>query len=152
MKYNRYPNRDHIKNYFPLPNEIFLLGLSTGELSVYSYLMFREDRKTYQCHPSYKTIGRAINASQNSVRKYVAGLEEKGLIVTEPTSIVTKSGRKQNGSLLYHLRPIQEAIDKFNGRQFARMDEELARQRTAAKLAPVGPCVPLCEASAQAVG
>lgn len=152
MKYNRYPKRDAIKNYFPLPNEIFLLGLSTGELSVYSYLMFREDRKTYQCHPSYKTIGRAINASQNSVRKYVAGLEDKGLIVTEPTSIVTKSGRKQNGSLLYHLRPIQEAIDKFNDKQFARMDEELARQRAAAKLAPVSPCVALCEASAQAVG
>ena len=52
MKYNRYPERDAIKNYFPLPNEIFLLGPSTGELSVYSYLMFREDRKTYQCHPS----------------------------------------------------------------------------------------------------
>ncbi len=24
MKYNRYPKRDAIKNYFPLPNEIFV--------------------------------------------------------------------------------------------------------------------------------
>ena len=30
MKYNRYPKRDAIKNYFPLPNEIFTLGLCTG--------------------------------------------------------------------------------------------------------------------------
>ncbi|MEE1049832.1 MAG: helix-turn-helix domain-containing protein, partial [Clostridia bacterium] len=32
MKYNRYPKRDAVKNYFPLPNEIFSLGLSGGEI------------------------------------------------------------------------------------------------------------------------
>ena len=30
MKYNRYPSRDAIRNYFPLPNEIFQLGLTPG--------------------------------------------------------------------------------------------------------------------------
>ena len=50
--YYPYPKRDPIKNYFPLPNEIFLLGLTPGELAVYSYLMRCEDRKTHQCHPS----------------------------------------------------------------------------------------------------
>jgi predicted transcriptional regulator len=147
LKYNRYPKRDAIKNYFPLPNEVFMLGLETGELAVYSYLLYREDRKTYQCHPSYKTIGRAIGKSENSVRKYVAALEDKGLIRTEPTSIFTKTGRKQNGSLLYNIRPIQEAIDIFNARQLYRLEAETARQRTAkklAKLASVGPCEPLC--------
>lgn len=34
MKYKQYPKRDPIKNYFPLPNEIFSLGLSSGEISV----------------------------------------------------------------------------------------------------------------------
>ena len=34
--YYPYPKRDPIKNYFPLPNEIFLLGLTPGELAVYS--------------------------------------------------------------------------------------------------------------------
>ena len=34
MKYNHYPKRDAIKNYFPLPNEIFSLGLSSGEISI----------------------------------------------------------------------------------------------------------------------
>ncbi|MEG2010245.1 MAG: helix-turn-helix domain-containing protein, partial [Oscillospiraceae bacterium] len=39
MKYSPYPKRDAIKNYFPLPNEIFMLGLGAGEISVYSYLL-----------------------------------------------------------------------------------------------------------------
>ena len=44
--YYPYPKRDPIKNYFPLPNEIFLLDLTPGELAVYSYLMRCEDRRT----------------------------------------------------------------------------------------------------------
>ena len=39
MKYERYPTRDAIRNYFPMPNEIFSLGLSTGEIATYAYLM-----------------------------------------------------------------------------------------------------------------
>ena len=53
MSYKQYSKRDAIKNYFPLPNEIFCLGLSTGEIAVYAYLMYCEDRKTFQCHPNY---------------------------------------------------------------------------------------------------
>ncbi len=41
MKYNRYPKRDPIKDYFPLPNEVFYLGLSCGDIAVYSYLLYR---------------------------------------------------------------------------------------------------------------
>ena len=71
MKNKYYTSRDPIKNYFPLPNEVFALGLSSGALAVYSYLMYIEDRTTYQCHASYKTIGKAVNMSPNTVRKYV---------------------------------------------------------------------------------
>ena len=95
--YYPYPKRDPIKNYFPLPNEIFLLGLTPGELAVYSYLMRCEDRKTHQCHPSYRTIGRAVHLSQNTVAKHVNGLREKRLIITENTEIVTRRGEKRNG-------------------------------------------------------
>ena len=49
--------RDPIKNYFPLPNEIYQLGLSPGAIAVYGYLLRIEDRTTYQCYPSYGTIG-----------------------------------------------------------------------------------------------
>ena len=38
VKHQKWPKRDSIKNYFPVPNEVFLLGLSPGELAVYSYL------------------------------------------------------------------------------------------------------------------
>ncbi len=38
MKYNRYPKRDAVKNYFPLPNEIFCLDLSAGEIAVFALI------------------------------------------------------------------------------------------------------------------
>ena len=103
----RYPQRDAIKNYFPLPNEVFSLGLSAGEISVYCYLMYCENRETHQCYPSYKTIGKAIPLSANTVRKHVEGLKKKQLITTEPTEIITTNGRKRNGSLCYTIRPIE---------------------------------------------
>ena len=155
MKYNRYPKRDAIKNYFPLPNEIFLLELNAGEISVYSYLLYLENRKTFQCWPSYKTIGKAVDMSQNTVRKYVMALEEKALIRTEPTSVYTKSGQKRNGSLLYTIRPIQEALDLFYERQIARAELAKRRQRAAERLAmptSVDPCEPLCAVLVQTEG
>ena len=121
--------QDVVKNFFPLPNEIFSLGLSSGELAVYSYLLFCENRKTYQCWPSYRSIGRAVHMSVNTVRKYVAALEENGLIVTEPTSVITKDGRKRNGSLLYTILPIQNAVNLFHERQMEQLDAAAARRQ-----------------------
>ena len=72
-------------NFFSLPNEIFLLGLNAGELAVYSFLRRCENRKTHQCWPSVKTIGQAVRMSENTVRKYIHQLEERGLIASEPT-------------------------------------------------------------------
>lgn len=115
-----------MKNYFPLPNEIFSLNLCSGEIAVYAYLMYCEDRKTFQCHPSYKTIGQALKMSRNTVRKYVKGLEEKRLISTEPSSVTLKSGKKQNGNLLYTVLPIQEAVEYFYTRQIQSI--ELSRK------------------------
>ena len=76
--FRRWPKRDPNKYYYLVPNEVFNLGLSSHEIAVYNYLLRCEDRRTYQCHPSYRTIGRAVQLSENTVRKYVAGLEEKG--------------------------------------------------------------------------
>ena len=42
---NQFPS----KNYFTLPNEIFSLGLSAGEIAVYAYLRCLENPSTYQC-------------------------------------------------------------------------------------------------------
>ena len=40
----RYSKYDGRGNFFSLPNEVFLLGLSPGELAVYSFLRRCEDR------------------------------------------------------------------------------------------------------------
>ncbi len=133
--------RDPVKNYFPLPNEIYQLGLSHGAIAVYGYLLRIEDRRTYQCHPSYATIGKAVGMSNNTVRKYVQELEERGLIVTERTSIITQDGRKQNGSLLYTILPIQFSIDQFYQRQLDAVDRAKERQRVARRIRGL---VPLC--------
>ena len=134
MKNKYYTSRDPIKNYFPLPNEVFALGLSSGALAVYSYLMYIEDRTTYQCHASYKTIGKAVNMSPNTVRKYVTELVERGLIQTERTTIITQDGRKQNGSLLYTLLPIQFSIQQFYEQKLAKLDTECEQERIRKRL------------------
>lgn len=56
MRKQSWTKRDPIKNYFPLPNEIYDLGLSRGAISVYSFLLRQEDRKTYQCLLSYTHV------------------------------------------------------------------------------------------------
>lgn len=131
MKYNKWPKRDPIKNYFPLPNEVFSLGLTTGEIAVYTYLMYCEDRDTWQCWPSYKTIGRAVGMSKKTVQKYVEMLVDKGLILTERTDIYTKEGLKLNGNLRYTIRPIHEAVQIFREKQMQKIEEENVRARMA---------------------
>lgn len=135
MKFTRYPKRDAIRDYFPLPNEIFSFGLSTGEIAVYAYLMYCEDRKTFQCHPSYKTIGNAVGMSKNTVKKNVDSLIEKQLITAEPTSVITQKGEKRNGNLRYTIRPIAEAVERYYEQQLIRLHEETRHQAVLKKLA-----------------
>ena len=116
-------NNAKIKNAFVLPNEIFDLGLSSGELSVYAYLRRIEDRRTYQCWPSYSTVAKAIHKSKSSVKKYVDGLIEKKLITVEPTQIITKSGMKRNGSLCYTLLPLDIARSRRDSIMLAELEK-----------------------------
>ena len=68
MKRNLWPTRDSVKDYFPLPKEIFSLGLSAAEIAIYAYLLFCEDRQTFQCWPSYRKNGEAVGLSPNTIR------------------------------------------------------------------------------------
>ena len=133
--FQRWPKRDTNKHYYLVPYEVFNLGLSSHEIAVYNYLLRCEDRRTYQCHPSYRTIGRAVRLSENTVRKYVTSLEEKGLIRTEPSTIITKDGRVRNGSLIYNIRPIQEALEQNYQRQFRQAERDMERARAEKRLA-----------------
>lgn len=134
MKYNRYQKRDAIRDYFPLPNEIFCLGLSCGEIAVYAYLLYRENRKTFQCYPSFRTIGNALNMSRNTVSKYVKRLEEKQLIRTEPTEIRIANGMKRNGNLLYTVLPIEQAKSLYFERQLQRAARQQVHEKAIRKL------------------
>ena len=130
---NQFPS----KNYFTLPNEIFSLGLGAGEIAVYAYLRCLESRSTYQCWPSYTTIGNAVGRAKNTVMRYVDTLAEKGLICTEPTSVLTKSGIKKNGNLRYTLRPIHEAVEIFHTRQLSAIERAAERRQIQRKLSAV---------------
>ena len=135
-------HREPAKNYFPLPNCIYQLGLSAGAIVVYGYLLYIENRETYQCHASYATIGNAVGLSRNTVRKYVQELERRGLILTERTTIVTRDGRIQNGSLLYTILPIQLVIEQFYQKQSEAADIACEQQRIERLMARSNPaCV-----------
>ena len=121
--------------FFPVPNAVFHLGLSSGEIVVYSYLMYCEDRKTFQCYPSYRSIGSAVGMSVNTVRKYIASLERKRLITSEWTMVNTRDGRAQNGNMKYTIRPIQDAIDYYDEVQMKRLYAEAARRNAERALA-----------------
>lgn len=121
---NTYTNRSPLGHYFLLPNEIFTLGLSPGELSVYACLMFCEDRTTHQCCPSIGRISQHTGMSTNTVAKYIRQLEEKQLIDVEPTKVRTKSGEVRNGTLQFTIRPIQEAVNYHLERQFAGLPQK----------------------------
>ena len=75
-----------------------------------------------------------MQLSENTVRKYVAGLEEKGLIRTEPSTITTKDGRVRNGSLIYNIRPIQEALELNYQRQFLQAERDMERAKAEKRL------------------
>ena len=122
------------RNYYPMPKGLCQLGLSPGEIAVYSFLMLCEDRKTYQCYPSYRTIGEAVGMSRNTVSRYVRSLEGKGLIRTERTTITLKDGRKRNGSLLYTILPPEQAVEQYNQHQLQLAETAAERRRVQQKL------------------
>ncbi len=124
---NHFKKSNISKRFYQVPNEIMRLGLSVGEIAVYNYLMYCEDHKTYQCYPSYRKMGEALGLTRKTVMKYVRSLEDRCLISTEPTTVTLKSGKKQNGNLIYTIRPIQEAVDHFNAQQLRKAEQEMAR-------------------------
>ena len=69
--------------------------------------------------------------SENTVRKYIRRLEERGLITTEPTEVITKSSGRRNGNLLFTLRPIGGVIDEHYASQLAELELAAERQRVA---------------------
>ena len=93
------------------------MDLSAGEIALYAFLIRMEDRKTFTCYPSFKTIGNALHMSKNTVMKYVRRLEEKELIETEHTIVEHHDRCLKNGNLMYRILPIKQAVEAFHKRQ-----------------------------------
>ncbi len=67
--------------------------------------------------------------TENTVAKYFSGLECKGLIQTESTSIMTKDGIKRNGNLLYTIPPFQPIQEAHYQQQLDKLALDTARTR-----------------------
>ena len=126
---------EHVKNCFPVPNILLDMDLSASAVAVYLYLLRSADRKTDQCHPSEATIAKRLHLSRNTVAKYVRLLEERGLIITEHTKIITKNVIKKNGSLLYTIIPLQKVMEQHYEQQFNALERTTERRKAQAKLA-----------------
>ena len=110
--------------FFLLPNAIFTLGLCSGKMTLYAYLIYCENRQTHQCWPSIGRISQHTGMSANTVAKYIRQLEEKRLIDVEPTKVKTKTGEVRNGTLRFSIRPIQEAVNYKLERGLASLPEQ----------------------------
>lgn len=117
--------------FFSIPDEVFHLGLGYGALTVYAYLLYCEDRRTHQCHPSYTTISSAVGLAVNTVTKHINKLAERQYITVERTSYMDAKGMKWNGNNLYTILPIQQAADAFYRRQLERLEQVAVQQRVA---------------------
>lgn len=134
------------KNFFSLPNELFFLNLGHGAITVYAYLLYCEDRRTHQCHPSYRTIADAVHLTVSTVMKHVAKLEARQLITVERTSYLDSHGMKWNGNNQYTILPIQITIDCYYQQQMDQLEEQRKWQQAKKRLgrnAEKAPCAPL---------
>ena len=122
------------KHFFSLPNELFFLDLGHGAIAVYAYLLYCEDRRTHQCHPSYRTIAAAVHLTVATVMKHIAKLEDRQLIAVENTSYLDSHGMKWNGNNQYTILPIQAAVDYCYQQQMHRLEEQRKWQRVQKRL------------------
>ena len=79
-------------------------------------------------------MAKNLHYCRNTVANYVRLLEERGLIITEHTKIITKNGIKKNGSLLYTLIPMHEVMERCYEHQLAAIDRVTERQHVQKKL------------------
>lgn len=121
-------------NYFKLPNQIFNMGLSPGELAVYAYLKRCCNIRTGECWPSYKRISQAVGVTKRSVPKYVELLIDKHLIQTESTSLYSRKGLKGNGTLKYTLLPIEDIQKEIYQKKLQEVDLQMERIRAQERL------------------
>lgn len=122
------------KHFFFLPNELFFLDIGHGAITVYAYLLYCEDRRTHQCHPSYRAIAAAVHLTVSTVMKHIVKLEDRQLIAVENTSYLDSHGMKWNGNNQYTIQPIQATVDYCYQQQMCRLDQQRKWQQVQKRL------------------
>lgn len=74
---------DPNQNSFPLPHEVFELGLEQGALLVYIYLVHHRSLKHSPARLSYDAIGKAVGLCEKTVRRHLRTLASSGFIRIE---------------------------------------------------------------------
>ena len=91
---------DH--NSFPLPHEVFELGLEQGTLLVYVYLVYHKSLKHSPAKLSCAIVSKAVGLCEKTVRRHLCTLTSSGFIRME---CVGKS-------FSYTLCPIQNNVQE----------------------------------------
>ncbi len=122
---------------FPLPNEVFQIGLKAGDLLVYIYLQYQKDMRNGQCYPSYAAIGKAVGMSRKTVQKHISALVDRDLIQAENTTVRRRNGRAYNGNLLYTVKPIKQVLKEREKELLAELKLAEAQRKWAEKVGAV---------------
>lgn len=100
------------QNVFPLPHEVFELGLKRGALLVYIYLVYRKSLKHHTSDLSCAVISEAVGLCEKTVRAHLQTLVDKGLI--EMTD--------NDSRLSYTLCTIQDKVRECNEVESAQIN------------------------------
>jgi len=100
MRLNTWQNRCSVENSFPLPYEVFELGLARGALLVYVYLVYHKSLRHSANDLSCASIGKAVGLCEKTVRQHLRTLEGQGLI-----RLAVSRGR-----LSYKLCPLRDKV------------------------------------------
>ena len=97
---------DPNQNSFPLPHEVFELGLEQGVLLVYVYLVYYKSLKRNTNALSCAIVSKAVGLCEKTVRRHLHTLVNQGLIQ------ITGHGH----SFSYSLCPIWDKVQEYHSK------------------------------------
>ena len=98
-------------NFFQMSNEIFRYGLTPNAFTVYCYLVSCAGQDN-RCWPSVKTIAKACRISENTVRKSISVLAERGFIRKQFAKRIRSNGKTYQWNNNYYILDLPELPSK----------------------------------------
>ena len=98
-------------NFFQMSNDIFCYSLTPNELTVYCYLVSCAGQEK-KCWPSVKTISKNCSISENTVRKCISVLADRGFIRKRYAKRSSRSGKSYQWNNNYYILDLPEIPSK----------------------------------------